>query len=170
MTREFRAPRLLAALPAPVRWLAVPLALTCTIVVLVGNWGAPEKVDAPTPAPRAAAYCRALDAALPQDLIGHPRKDPGPASPYTAAWASSPRVVLRCGVPHPEGLVDEKQKEISPTINDVTWWPEPLKDGGYRLTVTQRAVFVEVTVPGGALANPLDAAAALSDAVRATIP
>ncbi|MER5353897.1 DUF3515 domain-containing protein [Kitasatospora sp. NPDC002551] len=172
MTRELRVPRFLAALPAPVRWLAVPTALACTVVVLLGSWSAPAdpKVETPEPRGKAAEYCRALAAALPGELLGHPRKDPSPASPYVAAWASSPRIVLRCGVPHPEALVDEKQKEISPTVNEVTWWPEPLGDGGYRFTATQRAVFVEVTVPGGATAIPLDAAAALSDVVRATIP
>ncbi|MFE6870942.1 DUF3515 domain-containing protein [Kitasatospora sp. NPDC057692] len=172
MTREFRAPRFLAALPAPVRWLAVPTALACTVVVLIGSWSEPveAKVETPEPRGKAAEYCRALAAALPQQLLGHARKDPSPASPYVAAWDSSPRIVLRCGVPHPEGLVDEKQKEISPTVNDVTWWPEELGDGGYRFTATQRATFVEVTVPGGATGNPLDAAAALSDVVKAAIP
>ncbi|MEV6974290.1 DUF3515 domain-containing protein [Kitasatospora sp. NPDC093806] len=171
MTRELRAPRFLAALPAPIRWLAVPLALACTVVVLLGSWGTPEeRVETPEPRGKAAEYCRALADALPRELLGHPRKDPATASPYVAAWASSPRIVLRCGVPHPEGLVEEKQKEISPTIDDVTWWPEPLKDGGYRFTATQRAAFVEVTVPGGAMANPLDAAAALTGVVKATIP
>ncbi|WP_327680973.1 DUF3515 domain-containing protein [Kitasatospora sp. NBC_00458] len=171
MTREPRVPRFLAALPAPVRWLAVPLALTCTVVVLIGSWGTPEKIEIPQPSARAAGYCRALAAALPQELLGHPRKDPKPASPYVAAWGAPPqRIVLRCGVPHPEALVDEKQAEITPTFNDVTWWPEPLKDGGYRLTVTQRAAFVELTVPRGATPNPLEAGAALSEAVAATVP
>ncbi|GAA1394949.1 DUF3515 domain-containing protein [Kitasatospora putterlickiae] len=172
MTREPHVPRFLAALPAPVRWLAVPTALACTVVVLLGGWGASAdpKVETPEPRGKAAEYCRALAAALPQELLGHARKDPSPASPYVAAWASTPRIVLRCGVPHPEALVDEKQAEISPTVNGVTWWPEPLGDGGYRFTATQRAAFVEVTVPGGAAAIPLDAAAALSDVVRASIP
>ncbi|MFB6890773.1 DUF3515 family protein [Kitasatospora sp. NPDC056327] len=172
MTRELRVPRFLAALPAPVRWLAVPTALACTVVVLIGSWNssADPAVDVPEPRGKAAESCRALAGVLPQELLGHARKDPSPASPYVAVWSSSPRIVLRCGVPHPEGLVDEKQAEIAPTVNDVTWWPEQLADGGYRFTATQRAAFVEVTVPGGALANPLDAAAALSDAVRTTIP
>ncbi|MFI9331867.1 DUF3515 domain-containing protein [Kitasatospora sp. NPDC052868] len=170
MARELRVPRFLAALPAPVRWLALPLALTCTVVVLVGSWSAPEKIEVPQPNARQAEYCRALNAALPPTLLGHPRRDPSPVSPLVAAWDSTPRIVLRCGVPHPEGLTEERQQEISPTVNEVTWWPEQLADGGYRFTATQRAVFVEVTVPGGATANPLDAAASLSDAVKATIP
>ncbi|MFJ2781768.1 MULTISPECIES: DUF3515 family protein [unclassified Kitasatospora] len=170
MARELRVPRVLAALPAPVRWLAVPVALTCTVVVLLGSWSAPEKIEAPTPTSRQAEYCRALVAALPSTLLGHQRRDPSPASPFVAAWDTSPRTVLRCGVPHPEGLTGDRQAEMSPTVNDVTWWPEQLNDGGYRFTATQRAAFVEVTVPGGVTANPLDAAAALSDVVKANIP
>ncbi len=170
MTRELRAPRFLAALPAPVRWLAVPTALACTVVVLIGSWSAPERIETPAPAPKAAGYCRALAAALPQELLGHPRKDPTPASPFVAGWASSPRVVLRCGVDRPDALNGPAAKDLSPTINDVTWWPQQLDDGGYRYTSTQRKAHVEVTVPGGAFANPLDPVAALSAVVAATIP
>ncbi|MGW4893484.1 DUF3515 domain-containing protein [Kitasatospora sp. NPDC004240] len=171
MARQLRVPRVLATLPAPVRWLALPLALTCTVVVLVGSWSTSEEpIEVPVPTGKAAGYCRELAGALPQALLGHPRKDPSPASPYVAVWDSSPRTVLRCGVPHPDELTFERQKEISPTIDDVTWFAHELGDGGYRFTATQRAAFVEVTVPGGAYANPLDAAAALSAAVKAHVP
>ncbi|MFJ9952708.1 DUF3515 domain-containing protein [Kitasatospora sp. NPDC091207] len=170
MAREPRVPRFLAALPAPVRWLALPLALSCTVVVLLGSWGAPAKIEVPTPTGRAATYCQALAAALPQDLLGHAREDPSPASPYVAAWASSPRVVLRCGVERPEELNGEHAEDISPTIDGVTWWSEKLDDGGYRLTTTLRRANVEVTVPGGSFANPLDPVAALNGLVKANIP
>ncbi|MGW6913030.1 DUF3515 domain-containing protein [Kitasatospora sp. NPDC054939] len=171
MARRLRVPRALAALPAPVRWLALPVALTCTTVVLVGSWSTPEEdVEVPAPTGKAAGYCRSLAGALPPTLLGHPRKDPSPASPYVAAWASSPRIVLRCGVPHPDELTFERQAEMSPTVNDVTWFAHRLPDGGYRFTATQRAAFVEVTVPGGAIGNPLDAPAVLSDLVKAHIP
>lgn len=170
MAREPRVPRVLAKVPAPVRWLALPLALACTTVVLVGSWDAPERVEVPAPTGKAAEYCRDLAGALPRDLLGHGRKDPSPASPYVAAWSSSPRTVLRCGVPHPDELTFERQAEMSPTVNDVTWFAHRLPDGGYRFTATQRAAFVELTVPGGAFANPLDPASALSDVVKAHIP
>ncbi|MFJ3215373.1 DUF3515 domain-containing protein [Kitasatospora sp. NPDC086801] len=171
MARELRIPRALAALPAPVRWLALPLALTCTVVVLLGSWGSADaSVAAPQPGGKAAGYCRALAAALPQELLGHARKDPSPASPYVAAWASSPRTVLRCGVDRPEELDGEHAKDWSPTVDDVTWWSQKLTDGGYRFVTTMRAAYVEVTVPAGAAANPFDPAAALTGAVKATIP
>ncbi|GAA2805306.1 DUF3515 domain-containing protein [Kitasatospora sp. CM 4170] len=170
MARELRVPRVLAALPAPIRWLALPVALTCTVVVLLGSWSAPERIQVPEPAAKAAGYCRNLATALPQELLGHARKDPSPASPYVAAWASSPRIVLRCGVDRPEALNGEAAKDYSPTVDDVTWWPQKLDDGGYRFTSTMRKAYVEVTVPGGASGNPFDPVAALSAAVKANIP
>ncbi|MBP0449782.1 MULTISPECIES: DUF3515 domain-containing protein [unclassified Kitasatospora] len=170
MARELRVPRFLAALPAPVRWLALPLALICTVVVLLGSWSVPAKIEVPEPAPKAAGYCRALAAALPQELLGHARKDPSPASPYVAAWASSPRTVLRCGVDRPEELNGPAASDWSPTVNDVTWWQQKLDDGGYRFTSTMRKAYVEITVPRGAFGNPLDPVSALSDLVKANIP
>ncbi|MFJ2868535.1 DUF3515 domain-containing protein [Kitasatospora sp. NPDC087314] len=171
MAIELRVPRALAALPAPIRWLALPLALTCTVVVLLGSWGsADDQVAAPQPGGKAAGYCRALAAALPRELLGHARKDPSPASPYVAAWDTTPRTVLRCGVDRPEALDGEHAKDWSPTVDDVTWWSQKLTDGGYRFVTTMRAAYVEVTVPAGAAANPFDPAAALTGAVKATIP
>ncbi|WP_329489739.1 DUF3515 domain-containing protein [Kitasatospora sp. NBC_01246] len=170
MARELRVPSFLTALPAPVRWLALPLALSCTVVVLLGSWGAPAAIEVPKPTGRAAGYCRDLAAALPQEVLGHARKDPSPGSPYVAAWASSPRTVLRCGVDRPEALNGEHAKDLSPTIDDVTWWAQKLDDGGYRFITTMRRAYVEVTVPGGAFSNPLDPVSALNGVVKANIP
>ncbi|MFD0349306.1 DUF3515 family protein [Kitasatospora aburaviensis] len=128
MARELRVPRVLAALPAPIRWLALPVALTCTVVVLLGSWSAPERIQVPEPAAKAAGYCRNLATALPQELLGHARKDPSPASPYVAAWASSPRIVLRCGVDRPEALNGEAAKDYSP--------PSTTSPGGRRSSTT----------------------------------
>ncbi|MFG2846577.1 DUF3515 domain-containing protein [Kitasatospora sp. NPDC048296] len=171
MARELRIPKALTALPAPVRWLAVPVALTCTVVVLIGSWSsADSQVEVPRPSGKAADYCRALSAALPQELLGHARKDPSPASPYTAAWGSSPRTVLRCGIDRPEELDGEHAADWSPTADDVTWWSQKLSDGGYRFVTTMRAAYVEVTVPACAAQNSFDPAAALSSLVNAKIP
>ncbi|MEV7774834.1 DUF3515 domain-containing protein [Kitasatospora sp. NPDC086791] len=171
MTREPRVPKALAALPAPVRWLALPVALTCTVIVLVGAWGSDDpRIEVPHPSGRAAEYCRALAAALPQDLLGHARKDPSPASPYVAVWDSSPRTVMRCGVDRPEQLDGEHATDLSPTVDDVTWWSQKLDDGGYRFVTTMRAAYVEVTVPAGAARNPLDPATVLSPLVKANVP
>ncbi|WP_195911104.1 DUF3515 domain-containing protein [Streptomyces kaniharaensis] len=171
MARELRVPRALAALPAPVRWLALPVALTCTVVVLLGSWSASDDgVEVPQPTGKAAGYCRKLAAALPQELLGHARRDPSPASPYVAAWGTTSRTVLRCGVDRPDELNGEHAMDWSPTVDDVTWWSQKLTDGGYRFVTTQRSAYVEVTVPAGAAANPFDPAAALTGAVKANIP
>ncbi|MEU9048169.1 MULTISPECIES: DUF3515 family protein [unclassified Kitasatospora] len=171
MARELRVPEALTALPAPIRWLAVPVALTCTVVVLVGSWGSDDrKVEAPHPSGKAADYCRALAAALPQELLGHARKDPSPASPYVAVWDSSPRTVLRCGVDRPEELDGEHAKDLSPTVDDLTWWSQKLDDGSYRFVATMRAAYVEVVAPPGVYGSPLDPAAALTPLVKANIP
>ncbi|MGW2255813.1 DUF3515 domain-containing protein [Kitasatospora sp. NPDC001660] len=170
MTRELRVPRALAALPAPVRWLAAPVALTCTVVVLLSSWSGPADIEVPTPTGKAAGYCQALAAALPQELLGHARKDPSPASPYVAAWGTSPRTVLRCGIDRPDELNGEHAGDWSPSLDEVTWWSQKLTDGGYRFVTTMRAAYVEVTVPAGVSANPFDPAASVTEAVKATIP
>ncbi|HJD85457.1 DUF3515 domain-containing protein [Kitasatospora aureofaciens] len=171
MARELRIPEALTALPAPVRWLAVPVALTCTVVALVGSWSSADPaVEVPQPSGRVAGYCKALAAALPQELLGRPRRDPSPTSPYVAAWGGSPRTVLRCGVDRPEELNGEHAEDWSPTVDDVTWWSQKLSDGGYRFVTTMRAAYVEVTVPAGAAQNAFDPAAALTPAVKANIP
>lgn len=171
MARELRVPEVLTALPAPVRWLALPVALTCTVVALTGSWAPADRaVEVPDPTGRAAGYCRALAAALPKELLGHARKDPSPASPYVAVWDSSPRTVLRCGVDRPEELDGPHAKDLSPTVDDLTWWSQKLDDGSYRLVTTMRAAYVEVISPPGVYSSPLDPAAALTPLVKANIP
>ncbi|MGA5822517.1 DUF3515 domain-containing protein [Kitasatospora sp. NPDC094028] len=171
MARESRIPKALGAVPAPVRWLALPAALTGAVVLMVNSWSsAASEVEAPKPTGRAAEHCRALAAALPQDLLGKPRQDLSPASPYVAAWGDSPRTVLRCGIERPEELNGEHAADWSPTVDDVTWWSQKLDDGGYRFVTTMRAAYVEVTVPKGAAQNPFDPAAALTPVVKANIP
>ncbi|MFE4515607.1 DUF3515 family protein [Kitasatospora sp. NPDC056783] len=171
MARELRVPKALTALPTPVRWLALPVALTCSVVVLVGSWGpADPKVEVPHPSGRAADYCRSLAAALPAELLGHARKDPSPASPYVAAWGGSPRTVLRCGIDRPEELNGEHAMDLSPSVDDLTWWSQELDDGSYRFVATMRAAYVEVLSPAGVYGSPLDPAAALTPLVKASIP
>ncbi|GAB7180823.1 DUF3515 domain-containing protein [Kitasatospora sp. Ki12] len=171
MARETRVPKALTAVPAPIRWLALPVALTCAVVVLVGSWGSGDgDTEAPRPSGRAADYCRALAAALPQVLLGHARKDPSPGSPYVAVWDSSPRTVMRCGIDRPEELDGPHAKDLSPTVDDLTWWSQKRDDGSYRLVATMRAAYVEVISPPGVYSSPLDPAAALTPLVKANIP
>ncbi|MEV8097348.1 DUF3515 domain-containing protein [Kitasatospora sp. NPDC085879] len=160
--------RPLASLPAPVRWLAPPAALLGCVLLLAGNGGGDE-VAPPAPQGAAAGYCAALDRALPQTVQGHARRDPSPASPYTAAWASSPRTVLRCGVERPSYL-DDDPLGTAPEVNGVQWGLSPDGKGGYRFVTTLRKAYVEVLVPKGAFPNYADPLPVISDAVKAAVP
>ncbi|GAA1251416.1 hypothetical protein GCM10009665_47630 [Kitasatospora nipponensis] len=171
MPRFQRPIRALQALPAPVRWLAPPLALlACTGALLVSavDWQPPT--TAPVPDARAVAPCLALAKALPAALLDHPRADP-PNSPYVAVWRSAPRTVLRCGVPRPASLsVLANRAATGPNVNGVQWYLEHDDHGGYRFTTTLRALYVEVAVPAGAYRYAADPLAAISTAVIATVP
>ncbi|BFV57163.1 hypothetical protein KCMC57_up22670 [Kitasatospora sp. CMC57] len=159
----------LSSLPATVRW-GVPPAVLLTCTGLLGwSWSLPADVAPPVPRAAEAGFCEALDKALPETVLGHHRDDPSPASPYTAAWDSSPRTVLRCGLPRP-GYLDDDPLAAAPEVNDVQWGMSPLPDGGYRFVTTLRKTYVEVTVPGGAYPNYADPLSSLTDAVKATIP
>ncbi|GAA2107776.1 hypothetical protein GCM10009759_47230 [Kitasatospora saccharophila] len=159
---------LLNRLPAPVRWLAPPAALLAVTAGLVAAWSGEPDVTPPVPDAGAARYCAALDAALPADVLGHARRDPSPASPYTAAWASSPRTVLTCGGDRPDFLNDGTRK--GPCVNEVSWGMTEDGGGGYRFATGLRAAYVVVEVPEGAYGNYADPLAYLADAVRSTVP
>ena len=169
MSRTPRQIRLLQAVPGPVRLLAAPVVLLVGIVLLVttaGPWEPP--LTAPQPDGRTAGYCRALVGALPDTLQGHPRRTPSP-SPYVVVWDSSPRTVLRCGVRRPASLAKlENRLSEGPNVDDIQWYLEQDGHGGARLTTTELAVYVELSVPAGPYAEyPLTA---VSQAVRATVP
>jgi hypothetical protein len=168
VSRLQRPLRTLQALPAPVRWLALPLLLVgCTGAVLLSDGTYQPPVTAPAPDARAAALCTAFMRALPGSLLGAPRADP---SPDVAVWATRPRTVLRCGVPRPSSLA-RHQGDLGPNINGVQWYTEDDGHGGHRFTLTQRpGVYVEVAAPAGATPYPVDALAVVSPAVLATLP
>ncbi len=162
--------RVLSSLPAPVRWAAPPAVLLGGLGLLLGGWtSSSDQVTPPVPKANQAGYCQALAKALPADVLGHRRADPSPASPYTAAWASSPRTVLRCGVSRPEYL-NADMSATAPEINDVQWGMGSDGAGGYRFVTTLRKAYVEVTVPKGAYPNYADPLSYLTDAIKATIP
>ncbi|MDH6578930.1 DUF3515 domain-containing protein [Kitasatospora sp. MAP5-34] len=160
----------LSSLPAPVRWAAPPAVLLGGLGLLIGGWtGSSDRIAPPVPKASQAGFCAALGKALPQSVLGHRRADPSPASPYTAAWSSLPRTVLRCGVPRPEYL-NKDMAALAPEINDVQWGMGSDGAGGYRFVTTLRKVYVEVTVPKGAYPNYADPLSSLTDAIKATIP
>ncbi|QKW21716.1 DUF3515 family protein [Kitasatospora sp. NA04385] len=160
--------RSLNRLPAPVRWLAPPAVLLALTAGLVAAWSGEPDVTPPVPDAETAKYCAALDAALPADVLGRARKDPAPASPYTAAWASSPRTVLTCGGERPDFLDDGTR--LGPCVNEVSWGVGEDGDGGYRFATGLRKAYVVLHVPKGAYGNYADPLASLADAVRSTVP
>ncbi|TWG01306.1 uncharacterized protein DUF3515 [Kitasatospora viridis] len=157
---------MLRELPAPVRWLSLPAVLAaCAAAVLwPGDYQPPT--TAPVPAADAVGPCLALMKQLPQQIEGHPRTDP---SAYVAVWASSPRTVLRCGVPRPASL-DTHGSELGPNVDGVQWYMEGDGHGGNKFTLTLHQLYVEVAVPEGATPYPADPLAPVSPAVLATIP
>ncbi|MCX4751682.1 DUF3515 domain-containing protein [Kitasatospora sp. NBC_01287] len=166
-----RAQRALQTLPAPVRWLAAPLVLlACTGAVLMSGGSYQPPITAPHPDPMALGPCAALMKALPSAMLGHPRADP-PNSPYVAVWRTTPRTVLRCGVARPASLrIVANQMSTGPNVDGVQWYLEQDGHGGYRYTLTQHALYVEVAAPAGATVNATDALGIVSPAVLATIP
>jgi hypothetical protein len=122
-------------------------------------------VDVRPPAPDAAtaAVCKRLHAALPAVLDGLRRRTTTPASDLTRAWGS-PAVVLRCGVPTPDGLRPTSQLF---TANGVDWFPvEGTRT--WTFTTTGRVALVEVVVPKDhdpAVGPLVDLARPVSDAI-----
>lgn len=162
-------PSRLSSLPVAVRWLTPPVALLGCLALLLVVWARPGDVTPPVPKAGVAGYCRALHQALPGMLLGHRRRDPSPASPYTAAWDSSPRTVLRCGIARPAYL-DQNLDQTAPEVNDVQWGMGSDGHGGYLFVTTLRRAYVEVDVPEGAYPNYADPLSSLTDAIEATIP
>ncbi|MFD8484111.1 DUF3515 domain-containing protein [Kitasatospora sp. NPDC059673] len=162
-----RPRELLNRLPAPVRWLAPPAVLLACTALLAVAWSGDPDVEPPTPSAQVAQYCQALDAKLPAEVLGHPRKDPSPASPYTAAWASSPRTVLTCGGDRPAYMSDDRK---GPCIDEVRWGLTEDGHGGYWFATGLRKAYVEVHVPAGAYTNYADPLSSYTDAIRSTIP
>lgn len=146
--------------PIPAGTVGVVLA-----VLLASGCARPVAVDEPTPDPGAAAACRALIAALPDELdhAGR-RRDVRPDSPLTAAYGDPP-VTIRCGVPVPAALGAESQLV---TVDGVDWLPEELT-AGWLMTTVGRAASVEITVPD-ALGPAPSIAAALAGPIAATVP
>ncbi|MBB4928835.1 DUF3515 domain-containing protein [Kitasatospora kifunensis] len=167
-----RTVRTVRALPAPVRWLAIPLVLLAATALVVGSGSPPWRppLTAPNPEGQAATYCQTLMKGLPETLVGNRRVAPDP-SPYVALWASSPRTVLRCGVARPKSLaIEANRRKESPNVNNVQWYEEGDGHGGYRFTTTLRTLYVEVSAPAGSYRNYTDPLSEISTLVNSTIP
>ncbi|MFJ8046148.1 DUF3515 domain-containing protein [Kitasatospora sp. NPDC096147] len=158
-----------SSLPAAVRWGVPPAALLTCVGLLGWSWSLPEDVEPPRPTGKAVAACEALDRALPETVLGHRRDDPSPASPYTAAWSSSPRTVLVCGSERPDYLNDDPLAS-APEVNDVQFGMSARPGGGYHFVTTLRDAYVEIRVPEGAYPNYADPLSSFTDAIKAAVP
>ena len=112
-------------------------------------------VDVPAPAVDAvtASACRALVAALPEEVDpGVTRRPVSGDAGRTAAWGDPP-VTLTCGVPAPD------RPEEPVVVNGVAWSVRDI-GAGFRWTTRDREVLVAVDVPdayenGAEIVNPL---------------
>ena len=112
------------------------------------------RVPAPATSGTASAQCRALQARLPQTLLGRKRRSSTPASADTAAWGD-PAITLRCGVAEPGPLnpasADYDPKSLSTVtiaVDGVCWLTQSTSGGGFRFTTVKQQTYVEVNVPG----------------------
>ena len=128
----------------------LPLVPAGLLLAACSSASGTPRVAVPSPTGAAAAACRDLAEALPDRVEGRARAELDVAGPYVAAWGD-PAIVLRCGVPRPERLTPGSESydpaADTVTVNEVSWLLEEQPDG-IRFTTTERAVFVEVTVPG----------------------
>ncbi|MER8068634.1 DUF3515 domain-containing protein [Streptomyces sp. NPDC094034] len=124
-----------------------PLVRLSAVVVVAAvagcsSAGTSMSVAVPTPPAKEAALCRALHKELPKTLSDLGRADPEPSSELTAGWGDA-AIVLRCGVPRPEGMNDAQSDAVE--ANGVNWMLEE-RDSGPRFTTTYRETYVEVTM------------------------
>ena len=127
-----------------------PLILAATALGLAGCTSstpthaqsrAPVAVPAPTAsAPLVLSSCRALTAALPEQLVTGVHRRPVTGDPTrTAAWGDPP-ITLQCGVPLPDQTVTPVSIDGLPLVTD---------ERGAQVTYTtqDRAVNAAVAVP-----------------------
>ncbi len=122
-------------------------------MALLGGCSDAVNVSPPATAGATAAQCRALQAQLPQTLMGRKRRDTSPSSAATAAWGD-PAITLRCGVAEP-GAMNPASPQYDPHENQsvmiessgLCWLTQPV-GSGFRFTTVKQQTFVEVNVPG----------------------
>ncbi len=116
-------------------------------------------VPAPTPTGAVATACRALVAALPDDLVlGRHRVATRPVSAYTAAFGS-PAVTVRCGAPLP-AFDPTDDVEV---VDGVEWLHLPASADAEHLVAWHSRTLLAVTIPHAYL--PADVLPALSPLV-----
>ncbi|MEU0085683.1 DUF3515 domain-containing protein [Streptomyces sp. NPDC006274] len=146
-----------------------PLFLSAVAVLIAAagcsSTDASAPIAVPSPPAAEAALCRALDGELPQSVGGQDRDDPEPSSELTAGWGDA-AIVLRCGVPRPEGMSDPQGQGVD--VDGVNWLLEE-RDAGPRFTTTYRETYVEVTL-GTQYMHDLGPLTELAGPVKKTVP
>jgi hypothetical protein len=129
-----------------VRRAAAASALLLTAPALAGC-GGPVEVDVPDLSTADRATCATFTAALPATLAEQERDDVGPSDAPAAAYGD-PAIVVRCGVPEPDGFDLTASCEQA---NGVGYFipNEQYDDQGLDLTITAAGYRprVEVVVP-----------------------
>ena len=161
-------------LPLVVATLGALLAVV--VVLLVLREGEPDPVEVAEPAGTsrledlsAEEACQSLGFRLPETLAGRSARDVvgsdgGSAPSGTAAWGDPPLVVT-CGVDRPARL--NAASEVVET-GGVQVFVERRDDGGDRVTVVDRPVYVQLDAPPEISAG--DAVQGLAEAVVGALP
>ncbi|MCW2539110.1 MAG: hypothetical protein JWN95_835 [Frankiales bacterium] len=113
----------------------------------------------PPPSDATQAACVQVFAKLPVQLGDLAPRRTDTDSSFVAAWGD-PAVVLRCGVSRPAELAPDSAAFII-NVDGVEWLPSQTKDANVFVS-TDRAVYVEVSVPKRIVVQPLPT---LADAV-----
>lgn len=142
------------------RSAAAPLLLLPLLAPLLAACGGPVEVDVPDLSSADRAACEAFAADLPDTMVDQPRVEIEPSDAPAAAYGD-PAVVVRCGVPAPDGFSLASACE---TANGVGFFipDEQYADQDADLTITAAGYRprVEVTVP--ARYRPSGGAAAMA--------
>jgi hypothetical protein len=160
--------------------VALAVAVIGVILVIAATRQAPRQpVAVPAvPAPQAAtAACRALAAALPQQLGDYQRAPIAqPAPNGAAAWRAGPDsepVVLRCGLDRPANFVVGSPIQI---VDRVQWFevaaqPQSAGDAGRSTWYTvDRPVYIALTLPAGSGPTPIQQLSDVIDHTIAAVP
>jgi len=129
-----------------------------------------QQVIVAVPAPSAdSSECRALLAALPEDLGDYQRVPAAePAPQGAAAWQPAPDaepVILRCGLDRPAEFVVGAPVQVV----DAVQWFEVADSAGGRSTwfAVDRPVYVALTLPQGSGPTPIQQ---ISDVIATILP
>jgi hypothetical protein len=121
----------------------------------------PVTLDSPTLSATDQQACHEFLDALPRSLADHEQRKVNPAAALGRAWGDPP-IVVRCGVPVPEGFDATSLCEVA---NGVGWYVDPavIADQGMDATLTavEYRPLVSVTIPADY--RPEGAAAAIAD-------